>query len=104
MPLALKHILLKAKATAASVLLLNDHYDPNWHVFIDGKPAPLLHCNYLMRGVQVPGGEHQIEFRFTPPTTGLYVSLVAVGAGLLLLGFLAFSSAPQKAAIPEPAP
>ena len=46
-----KHIVLQAKAGAPSVLLLNDQFDPNWKVSVDGKPETLLRCNYLMRGV-----------------------------------------------------
>jgi hypothetical protein len=86
-----KHIQLSAKAEAPSVLLLNDKYDPNWKVWVDGQPQPLLRCNYLMRGVQVPAGTHTIDFRFEPPAGGLYVSLAAIGACLLLgvaLGFI----------------
>jgi len=98
-----KRIVLQAKANAASVLLLNDRFDPNWKVTVDGKPETLLRCNYLMRGVQVPAGEHRIEFRFEPPITGLYVSLAAIVLGLGLIGLLAFSKgegpvAPQAAA------
>ena len=46
-----RHIVFAANATAPSVLLLNDKYDPNWHVTVDGKPAELLRCNFIMRGV-----------------------------------------------------
>lgn len=89
-----KHIVLKARADSPAVLLLNDKYDPNWQVRVDGQPAPLLRCNFMMRGVQVPAGEHQIEFHFAPPLTGLYVSLVALLLGAGLLGFVALS--PQR--------
>jgi len=58
---------LQTKADFASVLLLNDRFDPQWTVAIDGKPATLLRCNYLMRGVQVPAGEHTVCFRFNTP-------------------------------------
>lgn len=84
-----KEIVLKTKSTAANVLLLNDRYDPNWQVTIDGKPAELLRCNYLMRGVEVPAGEHQVEFHFRPDTKYLYVSLAAIVLGLGLIGYLA---------------
>src|SRR5262249_60472105 len=53
---AAKRIVLHAKANAPSILLLNDRYDPNWKVRVDGKPELLLRCNYLMRGVAVPAG------------------------------------------------
>jgi hypothetical protein len=93
-----KRIVLRAKAGVPSVLLLNDKYDPNWKVSVDGKPGTLLRCNYLMRGVQVPPGEHVIEFRFAQPIDTLYVSAAAVALGLALCGFLALSSWKQAAA------
>jgi hypothetical protein len=95
-----KRLTLQANANAASVLLLNDRFDPNWKVLVDSKPAPLLRCNYLMRGVQVPAGQHNIEFRFEPSVNALYVSLAAVIVALGLVGLLAFSKPP----VPEPSP
>jgi hypothetical protein len=93
-----KHIVMKAHATAASVLLLNDKYDPAWKVFVDGKQQTLLRCNYIMRGVEVPAGDHQIEWRFEPGIAGLCVSLAAILAALLVIIFLALpfnSGAPE---------
>jgi hypothetical protein len=83
-----KDIVLKAEASAPSVLLLNDRYDPNWKVTVDGKPEKLLRCNYLMRGVYLPAGSHQVQFVFQPPMRMFYVSLIAVVTGLLLCGLL----------------
>jgi hypothetical protein len=80
-----KRVQLKADATTGSVLLLNDRFDPDWHVFVDGKEAPLLRANYIARGVFVPAGSHQIEFRFAPHSPALYVSFAAIAAGLVLL-------------------
>jgi hypothetical protein len=85
-----KRIELKAKAAAPSVLLLNDKYNPNWKVFVDGQEKPLLRANYIMRGVQVEPGEHKIEFRFQPPLNTLYISLAALAVGLGLCAFVAF--------------
>ena len=70
------------------MLLLNDRFDPHWHVRVDGKPAELLRCNYIMRGVYLTPGQHTVEFQFTLPHKPLYVSLVAIGIGLLLCGAL----------------
>ncbi|PAW76737.1 MAG: hypothetical protein B9S33_20635 [Pedosphaera sp. Tous-C6FEB] len=105
-----KRIRLEANAAGPSVLLLNDKYSPNWKVFVDGQPAPLLRCNYLMRGVQVPAGKHEVEFRFEPALTGLYVTTAAMFSALLLLGIAVFSktvvNAPPvqpKSETPEPA-
>jgi hypothetical protein len=84
-------ILLKASAAAPSVLLLNDRFDPNWKVLVDGRPETLLRCNYIMRGVHLAPGAHTVEFRFQPPVRLLYVSLAAIGLGLITLGFVAFA-------------
>lgn len=88
MSYAPKRIELRANAAAPSVLLLNDHYDPNWKVTVDGRPAALLKCNYAMRGVQVLPGTHQVEFRFQPSIKPLCVSVAAIALGLGLLAYL----------------
>ena len=102
-----KDIVLQAKAASPVVLLLNDKYDPNWKVFVDGKSGALLRCNYLMRGVCLQAGPHTVEFRFDPPMNAFYASVAAVGIGLLLLGYLAFSkekeTAPDSTDAPSPA-
>ena len=90
-----KRIVLQARAASPSVLLLNDKYDPNWKVSVDGKPETLLRCNYLMRGVYLQPGTHTVEFRFEPPINTLYASLGAVFVSLLLIGYLILTSGPR---------
>jgi uncharacterized membrane protein YfhO len=92
---------LSASSGKPSVLLLNDKFDPDWRVSVDGKPATLLRCNFIMRGVQVPAGNHQIEFRFTPPIKGLCVSLAGIGLAVGLVGFLALSRRETATADPQ---
>lgn len=84
-----KRLVYQAKAEAPSVFLLNDRYAPEWKVWVNGKPEKLLRCNYIMRGVHLPPGEHEVEFRFEPGHTALYVSLGAIVLGVVLCGFLA---------------
>jgi hypothetical protein len=104
-----KDIVLRSDGPAPSVLLLNDRFDPNWKVTVDGKPETLLRCNYIMRGVYLPPGAHTVEFRFLPRVGALYVSLAAMGAGLLLLGFVLVTAwqsdlpLPTRARRPTPA-
>ena len=99
-----KAIRLKAENAVPSVLLLNDHYHPDWRVYVDGTAAPLLRCNYLMRGVRLEPGLHTVEFRFEPSANALYVSLAALALGVVLLGVLGFSNnAAQSEDNPGPA-
>ncbi len=83
-----KRVLLRAQPEAPCVLLLNDKHDPDWRVRVDGQPAPLLRCNYLMRGVYLSAGSHTVEFRFEPPRTGLYTTVAALAIGLGIGGVL----------------
>jgi hypothetical protein len=83
-----KDIVFNATATAPSILLLNDRFDPTWKVLIDGKAATLLRCNYLMRGVYLTSGSHKVEFQFVQPMNTFYVSLFAIILGILLCGTL----------------
>ena len=112
-----KEIVLRTRAEFASVLLLNDRFDPQWSVTVDGKPATLLRCNYIMRGVQLDPGAHTVRFNFQIPIsmplaqleveadtqvvsfvfhipTGLpsYITLAAYGIGLVLIVGLALRS------------
>jgi len=81
-------IMFDAQAAASSVLLLNDMFDPHWQVLMDGQPAELLRCNYIMRGVFLAPGAHTVEFKFSLPHKPLYTTLAAFGVGMLLCGFL----------------
>ena len=64
---------------------------------MDHKSAPMLRCNYIMRGVFLPPGEHTVEFRFRPATGPLYVTLAAWLAGLLLAAYLIWQRFGRKA-------
>lgn len=88
---ASKHIVLDAQTTKPAVLLLNDKYDPHWTVAVDGKPAELLRCNFIMRGVYLPDpGQHTVTFEFSLPHKPLYITMSAifVGIGLCCILFI----------------
>jgi hypothetical protein len=97
-----KHLVLTAKTTAPSVLLLNDKYDPHWRVTVDGQPAGLLRCNYLMRGVYLPTpGTHTVVFDFSLPHRPLYVTAAAMVLAFGLCGYLLFAR--KRGPVPVPA-
>ena len=69
---------------------MNDRYDGNWRVLVDGRPAELLRCNFIMRGVYLPAGSHTVEFQFRLPDGPLKITLAAIACGVVLIGFLAW--------------
>lgn len=81
-------VVLSTTATSPSILLLNDRYDPHWRVTVDGHRAPLLRCNFIMRGVSLAPGAHTVKFVFTLPNKLMYMTFSALGLGLFLCIFL----------------
>jgi hypothetical protein len=59
------------------------YYDGGWIAKIDGNEAPIIRTNYVLRGLQVPAGNHKIMFEFRPAS--FYNSTkVAIGASVLI--------------------
>ena len=82
------------------------YYPAGWNCYIDGKkPVQMLRVNYLLRGVVVPAGKHEITWKFEPLSVQTGNTLAGLGSGLLLLGFLvALWFTYKHATRQEPAP
>jgi len=81
-----------SKSETPQVAIFSEIYykgDEFWKVTIDGKEAQHFRANYVLRGMLVPPGEHEIVFRYepTPFIVGEKISLA--GSILLLIMILA---------------
>ena len=63
-------------------------YDRGWKATIDGAEAPIIRTDYVLRGLVVPAGKHEIRFVFHP--RAFYMGEMVQGvAGVILLLLLA---------------
>jgi hypothetical protein len=81
-----RRVVVKAQAASQGYLVLTDTWYPGWHAKLDGQEVPILRADLVFRAVQLPAGEHMIEFVYQPKPfqVGLLISVSA----LLLLGAL----------------
>lgn len=75
-----ERVVVEASADRPSLLVLTDAWAPGWKAKVDGKDADVQRVDYLIRGVAVPAGEHEVEFRYEPATWtwGWAISLVTL--------------------------
>jgi hypothetical protein len=80
----LNRVVIRAGSPGDGYLALMDTYNPDWHVEVDGQPAPLMRVNGLFRGVHLRPGEHRVVFTFRPRK--FYEGAAITGLTALALG------------------
>lgn len=62
------------------------YYKNGWNAYIDGELQPYTNVNYILRGMEIPKGEHIIKFKFEPSVikTGSTISLISYALMLLI--------------------
>ena len=81
-------IRVRLRADKSRLLVVNESWSSGWRARLDGSDIPIYRVNYLVQGVVVPPGEHQVVFTYDPPIfkVGLIVSGVSLLGWLGLLG------------------
>jgi len=77
---------LKSISHSNTYLVLSELFYPGWHVYVDGRKAPILRADFLLRAVSLTPGRHDIVFVYRPVSflAGAALSTLTI---LLLAGF-----------------
>ncbi len=84
---SLNYLEYESKSTQNELAVFSEiYYKDGWNAYLDGKPVDHFRVNYVLRGMEVPAGEHIIEFKFEPQViqTGSTVSLISYALLLLI--------------------
>lgn len=62
------HLKYRSHATSNRLAVFSEiYYAPDWFAFIDGKPADYIRVNFILRALEIPAGDHVIEFKNEAP-------------------------------------
>ncbi len=64
------------------------YYPAGWKSYIDGKECNYFRTDYVLRGMVVPGGDHEIKFSFEPASYNVG-NKVSMASSLLLILLIA---------------
>ena len=84
----LPRIKYQSNSTQPGLAVFSEIYYPvGWTATIDGKEVPILRADFTLRALEVPAGQHVIEFNFKPDA--YYVGdKVTMGSSWILLLFV----------------
>jgi len=77
-----ERVVVRAAASDRALLVLADTWFPGWRAKVDGRDAPIVRADQLLRGVPIPAGTHTVEFTYAPWSwrIGWIVSLLTAAA------------------------
>jgi len=99
----LQSAVVHVEASAPSIVLVRNVYDPNWHATVDGRPVRVLPADYLVQGIPVPAGRHTISLTYDDPSIGYGMIGTALSLVILLgvAGFIRYRGN-RAHAVPSP--
>ena len=89
-------IVLKTHSLSDAFLVTSDIYYPGWEATLDGQSVPLYRTNYVLRGISLPAGSHEVRFEYHPKP--FYAGLIVTLSSLIILILWVFCPFPRRKA------
>lgn len=86
------NLIYKSHSSKNRLAVFSEVYYKTWKVFVDGTEVPLLRANYILRAVEIPAGDHTIEFKCTDEvylTAHKWSLILSVVVGIVIALLLA---------------
>jgi hypothetical protein len=77
------HLTVETDLNVPGLLILSEVWYPGWTARDNGVQVPIIRADGLLRGVYLDSGSHSVEFRYSPRT--VWVGLTMTGSTALLL-------------------
>ena len=87
------HLTYNYNALSEQLIVFSEIYYPSgWEVFIDGERSNFFDINYLLRGMLIPEGKHEIEFFFSPEIvkTGINIRIITIIITFSLIAYMLY--------------
>ncbi len=79
----------RLRSNSGGVVVFSEmHYGPDWQAYIDGSPVEHHRVDYVLRGLVVPPGEHEVVFQVESRAYALSATTALAGGALLMLWLL----------------
>lgn len=78
------------------------YYKEGWNAYVDGNLIPHYRVNYVLRGLEIPAGNHKIVFKFEPTVIqkGSIISLSSYALLILIsLGCLVYKKKDRRSVV-----
>ena len=75
----------EVNSSKGGTFVFSEIYYPGWQAYIDGEKVEHGRANYILRAMNVPAGQHVVEFKFDPDTLHATETIAYIAFALLAI-------------------
>lgn len=102
-----KKLRYESQSSADGLAVFSEIYYPGWEATIDGEPTDVIRADYILRALEIPAGNHTVEFTFRPKPYIVGNKITRISSWIVLfvlLGSIVWSFRNEDSTAPTAAP